>query len=270
MAWEPTAEKLYKVEEFRELELPQTQWLLPKLLPGSGWTVIIAPPKTGKSLLSIQICNALAMGQPFLECVPERAYKVLYVQADAPPKNWQKQLTQYGATGWYTVVPPARFFSSKKSQEDFAKLVQKGAPWDFLIWDALESVLKVDSNEQTAVGDAIEAMKKVHREPFAVIHHPRKGRGEDGEDDDPRDAISGSKYLASNPNAILQLKAKMREKHGVLTIMADREETLDWPLKRLEHGFWERDHNSPARKTARGGQREWKEAQDFDKVIRGE
>jgi hypothetical protein len=246
--WQPADEHIWAVEEFRKVKIPQVQWLLPGLLPGSGWTLILAPGKTGKTLFSIQLCQALATGTPFLECQPERPYRVLYVQADAPPKNWQKQLEQYGASGWYTAVPPRGFFTARRSQEKFRESVALIQP-EFILWDALESILAIDTNDRLAIHRGIDAMSSVLAEPWALIHHPRKGKGDDAADTDPRNSASGSKFLTTNANAILELQAKIRAKTGRLTIMADREATQVWTLRRIEHGFWELDERNPEEDT---------------------
>lgn len=55
-------------------------WLIPRLIGTSGATMLIAPGSTGKSLLSVAICAAVATGHPaWLGMQPTAAVPVLYL-----------------------------------------------------------------------------------------------------------------------------------------------------------------------------------------------
>lgn len=48
-------------------------WLVENLLPTSSTNLLCSPPKFGKSILCLQLCQSVAMGQPFLERPTVRA-----------------------------------------------------------------------------------------------------------------------------------------------------------------------------------------------------
>lgn len=62
------ASKLESVgaQELMEEVLKPPVWLVEDLLPTSSTNLLCSPPKFGKSILCLQLCQSVAMGQPFL------------------------------------------------------------------------------------------------------------------------------------------------------------------------------------------------------------
>lgn len=54
-------------QELMEEVLKPPVWLVEGLLPTSSTNLLCSPPKFGKSILCLQLCQSVAMGQPFLE-----------------------------------------------------------------------------------------------------------------------------------------------------------------------------------------------------------
>lgn len=53
-------------QELMEEVLKPPVWLVEGLLPTSSTNLLCSPPKFGKSILCLQLCQSVAMGQPFL------------------------------------------------------------------------------------------------------------------------------------------------------------------------------------------------------------
>lgn len=60
-------------------EAPGEEWILEPLISAGRQITIYSPPKTGKSLLMLEIAAALATGGDVLGCKPKRKYRVLYL-----------------------------------------------------------------------------------------------------------------------------------------------------------------------------------------------
>src|SRR4051794_3172192 len=54
------------LKELRELDLPRREWVVQDLLPRGSLTLLTAREKAGKSLLALDLCAAVATGDPFL------------------------------------------------------------------------------------------------------------------------------------------------------------------------------------------------------------
>ena len=70
---------------------PSLNWVIHKLLPRPGLTILMGPPKLGKTFLALGIALAVVHGEPFLgqKTVPGR---VLYLQLDSSEAVWRERL----------------------------------------------------------------------------------------------------------------------------------------------------------------------------------
>ena len=212
--WEPITFK-----DFAALDLPEPTWLIPELIPGDGWTLVVAPPKTGKSIFMAQAAVAATTGEPFLRWgPPPRPLTVLYCQGDAPPKVWHTQIRRIRTlqeAGVSTLRVPLGFLSSELQRTQARAAIARVKP-DWIIWDAFEKFLTVqDLNTQQGMSLALSTLKSVNGPcPFALIHHPRKGKP--GEEDSPKMAASGHHYLTGDATQIISLTKKTARIEGRL------------------------------------------------------
>ena len=84
--------RAWTAPEFLRHKFERPSWVLPGLVGASGWTMVLALPKTGKSIFCLQMALALAKGVPFLKWTPERSWRVTFVEWDAPVEEFQTQL----------------------------------------------------------------------------------------------------------------------------------------------------------------------------------
>lgn len=209
-------------EDFAELALPRPRWLVEDLLPGDGWTLLVAKAKTGKSLLAMQLAAALHAGGMFLGTPVAALTKVLYIQLDAPPNDWQEQVRrlQAGKRGWatYTTEQIPLYVLDGQYQHLQVQLREriKAGGYGLVIWDALEKLTRQDTNKKEGCQILLDRMKAVNPGPNLVIHHPRKPHGETS--DGLVDAASGNHYLTADASAIWGLQ-KTAPTKGVLQVV---------------------------------------------------
>lgn len=67
------------VEELKKEDIPEIRWLIKDFLASSGFFLLSAKPKTGKTFLALQMAVAVATGKPFLDHFETEKGKVLYV-----------------------------------------------------------------------------------------------------------------------------------------------------------------------------------------------
>ena len=58
--------RVLTIKEYLDLPLPQLSWLVQDLIPTQSFTVLWGPPKSGKTLLSLQLGLGVANGTPVL------------------------------------------------------------------------------------------------------------------------------------------------------------------------------------------------------------
>lgn len=228
----------WTAEEFTKLELPHPKWVLTGLIPGDGWTLLVAKPKTGKSILMLQTLQALTLGQGFLGGVPPGALKCLYIQGDAPAGSFQSQIQQIAPLGKFGItMVPHGILDSLESRATTLETIKSWSP-DFLVWDALEKLTFLDLNTKEGCQPTVERLKGLSLgKPFLIIHHPRKGNP-DGSVEDFRNASAGNHYLTGDADCIMGLEWRSLAKEGSLTVITRQDEDKKLILGRGPVGQW--------------------------------
>lgn len=231
--------RAWSAHEFVTLDLPRPSWVVPGLIPGGGWSLIIAPAKTGKSIFCAQLAKGLSRGEPIIYWRPERPWRVSFVGWDAPDVDYQVQLRAIDPEPHenFQVVladdPPKMLLDDVEEGKRVFEVLHRQHQTEFIIFDALESMTARDINTKEGAQGAVRTLKALAGgKPFLLIHHPRKERtGDDGPIvEDPRNAAAGHHYLTTNSSTTLALRAN--EKEGTLKLVGRRGRSGDYELAR--------------------------------------
>lgn len=235
-----------RAQDFAEEALPHPRWIVDRLLPGDGWTLVVARPKTGKSLLALSLAAAL-QGGAFLGRPVVEPGKALYIQVDAPPGDWQDQvrLLPAGRREWDTYTRqhlPMYVLDPVNStvQAQLKDRIAKGG-YGLVILDALEKLTKQDINTKEGCQSFLERLRFVSPGPTLVIHHPRKPHGDNA--DNVIDSAAGHHYLTGDASAIWGLTKN--DGGGVLKVQTRGTVDQSLSLTRLASGLWELAPDKP-------------------------
>lgn len=83
------ARKLWPRIDWHKLWADETdiEWILEPILPAGRLVALYSPPKTGKSLLMLEMAVHVSKGTPFLTGHPEKRHRVLYVDFENDPRG---------------------------------------------------------------------------------------------------------------------------------------------------------------------------------------
>lgn len=232
--------RLVTLAEYATLARPSIGWLLHKLIPRPGITLLLGPPKVGKSFLALQLGLAIAQGREFLGQAPAQPSRVLYVQLDTSESAWRDRLKDALEAGYDLGGPLLMVHPEDQPLVDI--LTPNGRAWcaavlhaaapDLVILDVLREVHNRDENDNTAmkqVGDAI--VQTFGAYALLLIHHTRK-IPQDVHDPDPVIWGRGASYLTGKADAIWLL-------HGSrLKIVSRFDEPAVFTCARASAGFW--------------------------------
>lgn len=82
-------EQLYPTLNWHKLWADETEddWILEPLLPARRLVALYSPAKVGKSLFMLELAVAISRGDKFLNALPDRPHRVLYVDMENDPKG---------------------------------------------------------------------------------------------------------------------------------------------------------------------------------------
>jgi predicted ATP-dependent serine protease len=176
-------------------------WIVDGLLPSSGFSVIAAKPKVGKSTLARQLALCVSQGESFLGLRTTKG-PVLYVALEEKRSEVKKHLKSLGATGGEDLYS---YIGSVP--EEAAKWLEKetrGRKPVLVIIDTLFRFVNIaDGNDYAKVTSALTPLLSLARDNGAhlmVIHHARKGGGEGG------DSMLGSTAIFGSVDTAIILK----------------------------------------------------------------
>lgn len=201
-------------------QFPPLRFVVPGVLP-EGFSLLVGPPKAGKSWLALSIALAAASGGRALGLAVDQR-PVLYLALEDSDRRLQDRCRKLLADG---AIPPGFEFATRAvpaevlpAVRDWLALHAERAP--IAIIDTLGRVLPPafagESSYQRdyRIGAELHTMAAEHPGASVLVnHHTRKA-----ESSDFVDRVSGTNGLAGAADAVLVLARDRGEHGGVLSI----------------------------------------------------
>ena len=83
--------KIYSLQDFISLDIPQKSFIVDPFLPERGLIEIYAKPGVGKTTFALSLGMAVALGSPFLKWNAPKPKQVLYIDGEMPPSEMQER-----------------------------------------------------------------------------------------------------------------------------------------------------------------------------------
>lgn len=210
---ENTELKLISAEDLQKKEIPPLKWLVNGLLP-EGLIILGGSPKSGKSLLSMNLSLSIATGIKSLFAFETQKGNVLYLSFEDGERRLQKRLNSI-SSGLMIGKPPSNLFVPDSTNfpdlnEQTIRLIErlvKEKQISLVVIDTLGSAISGESvsKNYSYMGDyqmMRNFQKLATRNGISVIivHHTRKTKAENVFDE-----ISGTRGItgAADVNMVL-------------------------------------------------------------------
>jgi hypothetical protein len=215
-------------------EFPEPTWAVPMLLP-EGLSLIVSPPKVGKSWLALGLAVAVASGGRALGKIPVEAGDVLYAALEDTPRRLQSRLRVVLKDD--TTVPTRLTFITECKRLDEGGLETLGGWLDrhpdarLVIVDVFAKIkagARRSANVYDSDYDSTSGLKQLadkHGVAILLVHHTRK-QG----DDDFLQTVSGSNGIAGSADTLLVLSRSRSSADAVLQITGRDVEEAEHPL----------------------------------------
>src|ERR1043166_5936124 len=216
------------------LEPPETAWLVDGLIPADGHTAVCGKPKAGKTTFVRNLIAAVISGEPFLGRsidASNGSARVLYVHLDRKDQLWRvaRELRQLGILeeeSMRVVMRTAKDVpaDSFETRLDWLKREIAEAQPALVIIDLMWQFVDVqNSNDYKAVLNGINRLQDAlteakYKGALVVTLHGRKATNPN----DPADDILGSTGQRGSFSTNIFLTRHRKE--GVYTIMSDQTE----------------------------------------------
>lgn len=224
----------YRADDLMAVEFPAPNWAVPGLI-AEGVTLLVGPPKVGKSWLALNLGVSLAAGTPALGLIPVEAGPVLYLALEDTPRRLQNRMRKVLAgqpasrdLTLDTYCPPMpeggdTYIAGWLNENAGARLV------------VIDVFTKVRGRPPIGTGSAYEAdyaaigiikrLADAYAVPIVLVHHVRKAGS-----DDFLATVSGTNGLAGASDAVLVLERARAQADGILHVTGRDVEEADHAL----------------------------------------
>lgn len=202
---------------------PELEWAIPGLIP-EGSTILVGPPKAGKSWLVLGLALALASGTPALSSIDiPYPRPVLILALEDGRRRFQSRCRTILGPGAsipsllsvVTKIEPSNLFESIDRW-----LYEHADNQPLVVLDTLGKVMPPAVAGESAyqrdyrIGSQIKRLSDDYPgSSFVSIHHDRKAQSEDFVD-----AVSGTHGLAGAADTIILLERERQQSEGVLHV----------------------------------------------------
>jgi predicted ATP-dependent serine protease len=160
-------------------EAGEINWLADNLLTEGGFSLMVGPPKAGKSTIVRQLVKSVCHGDHFLGRDVTQG-RVLYLTFEEQPAVLKKQFEAVGMTGHENLMIHVGnvFAEQKYVYEDIEAALDEYEP-TLVVLDTLFDIIQLESiNDYKEVKMALAKMRTIARRTGAHIlgvHHTNKG-----------------------------------------------------------------------------------------------
>lgn len=211
----------WNAAELMATDFPEPRFAVPGIV-AEGVTLLVGPPKLGKSWLALGLSIAVASGGRALGRIPVEAGDALYLALEDNGRRLQSRLSMVLGND----PPPSRLvLATECASIDRGGLDRVGSWLDahpdarLVVVDVLARIRgRVDGRAGLYAQDyaAIARLKTLadtYGVPVVVVHHTRKGASEDF-----LDTVSGTQGLAGAADAVLVLTRARNSADGKLKL----------------------------------------------------
>lgn len=194
----------------------EPRYLWNEILPDAGLCVFAASKAAGKTLLLLQLADAIANGQPFLG-VPSTPAKVLFLELELSQRRTAQRLAKMG------IVPAKNLSFAFHSEpgdsglQTLAAFIEEKEP-RLVIVDVLQMLWPMDADSNSyqdtySVLAPLRQMANRLRCMLILVTHFRKAGTVDY-----LDSVIGSTGIVSNADVIMTMNRPRGESEAVLSI----------------------------------------------------
>ena len=214
-------ERLAKVKITNGAELMRKHFEEPKylwdaILPDAGIAVMAASKASGKTMILLQLADAIAKGRDFLG-LPTRCTKTLFVELELSERRTQQRLLKMGITPDSMLSFAFRWTPGQEGLNTIADAVKENE-YGLVIIDVLQMLwpLEADTNSYQDVYAVLSPLRQLANDlgvMIVLVTHRRKM-----ETADYIDGVIGSVGIAANSDVIFSLLRTRGDSEAILYI----------------------------------------------------
>ncbi len=187
--------QIHRLEDLLDEPEPERQWLCDRLLPADGLSLVVAPPKAGKSTLVRSLAATVANGGGKWLNRAVTTGTVLHLALEERKSTVVRHYRRLGARNGVTIILDASRVAPDQRTHRLTESIMDERP-ALAIIDTLGRWAPVEDGNSyaqvTAITDPLIRIARKYRVHICLVHHARKSGGQHGEE-----ALGSQAFMAS-------------------------------------------------------------------------
>lgn len=233
----------FSAEWLSHQSLPPVEYVVPGIIP-EGLTLLVAPPKVGKSWMVLGIALAAAEGSHVFSAIRVARRPVLYLALEDGPRRLQYRMRDLGINQGPSGLMFLTHLETPAVTVIQAFLDRHADEKPLIILDTLGKIRGTyggndaygnDYTQMSALKDLADAVPGAS---LIVVHHTNKG-----EKSDFLDSVSGTQGLAGAADSILAIKRSRNSGEAVLHVTSRDAAEGEYAIT-MSNGVWQLEGSS--------------------------
>lgn len=181
--------KVWDASLLDQWEVAPLKWLVEGVIQSDSLGFLSGPPKVGKSLLALDLCDALSRGRKWLDTYKCKPANVLYIAREDPARRIRDRLREVrgskvaGERGKLVFLIRERVDLTSSEDIDLIKQLIVEQSIALVVLDVVNRMIPdLDENEARDVGKLVDGMEEL-RETLGItvlaVDHTRKPSGKE-------------------------------------------------------------------------------------------
>lgn len=232
--------KPVNLSELFAMEFPESKWVIEKLIPYQGITIISGAPASYKTWLLLRMALDIAKGESLFGQFKCEKYKILIIDEENHLRLVRDRLQLLGADSTLPIyfLSQNGFLVSDKKLVEKVLAICKQYEIDIIFIDSLVRVNDAEENDASQMSEVFRCIKYFCQQGKTVIitHHERK---ESASKTTGQNRLRGSSDISAAVDAHISLVRDKEDKSKILVeqvkLRADKEiETFEFAIKENE------------------------------------
>lgn len=231
--------------ELSKREFPELQYLVAGVIP-TGTTLLVAPPKFGKSWLALHLAEACASGSLTLGQIPTQTRPVLYLALEDSARRLKSRMELMGIEPHENLEFATELQGMTLPEILTDRLADIGDRAPLVIIDTLGKVAPEKrgsgsqySHDYNVLGSLKEIIDQHLDASLLIIHHTNKG-----EKDDFLDNVSGTQGIAGAADTVIVLKRERGTTRATMQVTSRDVQEAEYSIRFTESCKWILDGSS--------------------------
>lgn len=206
----PAGWEVIKGNNLLKMELPEPEFLVEKLIPRAGISILSGNPSSGKSWILLELAKCVGSNRMLFEKYKTKEIRTIYIDEESPKTEIKRRFEMLNPAP-ITLLDFMPMNGFKIDNGEQRKTLLDFCDWrgyKLVIFDSLRDIHSLNENDSTEAQKLIDYFREFTRKGITIIisHHQRKEGFSVWQKESPTQALRGSSAILGGIDCLLMVE----------------------------------------------------------------